>query len=323
MAKPTSKKPSSSKPTETAAAGGAAARPREQTRYTLASLIPHAVHVNAVIRNLLVRGRKEESLVTLGARIDSANILGAIPGFFGSVIEIYGELTQAQQDLLTGYSPVLNAILADEALKLEKRKQAFDASGHKGAATRVHSRTAARDAMTKGIAVRDQAATIVRPFLGEDADVAALKQQKGTAETYQSLATGLGAIATLIEDQRKSGPDMAEAMDELKLTAAYVAELRQTARTVEETGKAAEAATPEPRVSQRQLDLQDGVVLHFVTIIYRAFRAGRKRDGSILLPKLGAMAPVVVGYARASKEDEAPVEPPAGENGEDDGDDEG
>jgi hypothetical protein len=205
------------------------------------------------------------------------------------VREIHNRLDPGQRKLFVGYTPSFDAILIDETAKLRERKRLFDARPSAGAATQARQRKALRQLMSAGMALRDQAAVAMRDILGASEDAAELETMKGTADTADRLAVGLERIANLIEIHYRRDHEIAELFDQVQLNAEYVIELRQTGVTLRTTSSAADFASPETRVTQRMLDVQDGVVLHLMGLIYRAFREAHNRDQAILLPPLGRL----------------------------------
>jgi hypothetical protein len=246
---------------------------------------------NDRLRHLLYRNVPEARLLALGKRVDSDDILEAIPEFLGTVRDIHAQLEPGQRKLFVGYTPAFDPILIDETAKLRERKRLFDARPSAGAATQARQRKALRQLMNAGTALRDQAAVAMRDILGANDDAAELETIKGTAETADKLAVGLERIANLIEIHQRRDPEIAELFEEVQLTVEYVRELRETASTLRAASSAADFASPETRVTQRMLDVQDGVVLHLMGLIYRAFREAHNRDEAILLPPLGRLEP--------------------------------
>jgi hypothetical protein len=288
--------PRRSAPEAAAPRSGSAARrkappPPSGTRRTIDSLLELLGPPNDRLRQLLYRNVPEARLLALGKRVDSDDILDAIPEFLGMVREIHAQLAPGQRKLFVGYTPAFDPILIDETVKLRERKRLFDARPSAGAATQARQRKALRQLMSASTALRDQAAVAMRDILGASEDAAELETIKGTAETADKLAVGLERIANLIEIHHRRDSEIAELFDEVQLTAEYVTELRQTASTLRTTSSAADFASPETRVTQRMLDVQDGVVLHLMGLIYRAFREAHNRDQAILLPPLGRLAP--------------------------------
>jgi hypothetical protein len=142
--------------------------------------------------------------------------------------------------------------------------------------------------MTAGIAERDSVYDGLRNALG-DGVIAKLDELVGTAESADKLAAGLSALAGFIEDVSKKGAKSDRLLlEQYSVGAACATSLRERASQVQKTG--AVKATPGPRVTQRALDILDGRVLTLIEKGMRAFRAARRADSSILLPRLNKIA---------------------------------
>ncbi|HEX2574268.1 MAG TPA: hypothetical protein VH877_32270 [Polyangia bacterium] len=241
----------------------------------------------------LLRRVREVTLVASGQRVDTRDILESVPGLVVSSRSIYSQLTQQQQRLCVGYSERLDTLLLHEALKLRDLKREYDLQSRLGAASRAVRRMAAREALQEGTALRNQAVTALRSVLGDDdASLIEVQESKGAAETAEQVADSLECLADLVEEQLQEDEDTAALMEELRLTADYAVEIRHAADWVREAVRADEISIPVVPVSQRRVDLQDGIVLHLISMIVRAFRAAQGRDHTIAQPALGALSPV-------------------------------
>lgn len=184
-------------------------------------------------------------------------------------------------------------------------KAKHDAQKAKAAGFRADRESAWANEKTSAIVERDLTYDGLRNALGEGV-VAELSAIVGTAETPEKLATGLESLAGLIDDRIKKGDEEdVHALAQWGVGAERAAHLRQKAKTVREAG--AIAATPERRVSQRALDLQDGRVLFVIGKVLRAFRAANRTDASILVPSLNKIAWKFEIRGRSPKQPAAPA----------------
>ena len=265
---------------------------KPHTLDTLATGIgPALAPVDEKLLATLLRRVREVTLVASGQRVDTRDILESVPGLVVSARSIYTQLTQQQQRLCVGYSERLDTLLLHESLKLRDLKREYDLQSRIGAASRAVRRLAAREAIQEGTALRNQAVAALHSVLGdEDASLVEFQESKGAAETAEQVADSLESLADLLEEQLQGDEDTAALMEELRLTADYATEIRQAADWVREAVRADEVSIPVVPVPQRRVDLQDGIVLHLISIIARAFRAAQGRDHTIIQPELGALS---------------------------------
>lgn len=244
----------------------------------------------------LLRRVREVTLVASGQRVDTRDILESVPGLVVSSRSIYTQLTQQQQRLCVGYSERLDTLLLHESLKLRDLKREYDLQSRLGAASRAVRRMAAREAIQEGTALRNQAVAALHSVLGDDdASLIELQESKGSAETAEQVADSLECLADLVEEQLQGDEDTAALMEALRLTADYAIEIHQAADWVREAVRADEISIPVVPVSQRRVDLQDGIVLHLISVIVRAFRAAQGRDHTITQPALGTLSTILGG----------------------------
>lgn len=236
-----------------------------------------------------------------GRRTDSPTLYDSVPGFLAAVTESLAALKGAQQKKLVGFDRAWLPVLAHEARSLRSLNQRFSAQD--AAATRelAKRRQSAADAWTSCVAIRDQAARLLRRAARSRAEGRAqINDAVGTAESITTLVTGTNAIAdTLAEFLAEKDPDtqmptvLARLLVRSKLDDDYVAELRQTAKDANDRDAEAKA-TKADLVTQDEVDLQDGRVMRVAEWIWRAFREASNRDGAIRVPSPGAMESLFV-----------------------------
>jgi hypothetical protein len=252
--------------------------------WTLDSLAAVIGAPDATQRKLLFRAVTEEKLVAAGRAVDSDRIIDAVPGFVASVRAIVEKNGAVP---IHGYSPKQDAIVVHETVKLRGLKQAFDAQAQQGAGSKASRRAAAREAFAAAITLRDQAYQAVVPLLTE-VEQAEIDASFGTAGSAQELKRGLDAVALSVE-KLIAHKEFASELEEMHLHADLARQLRERAALAVSTEQASTAATPEHRVTQRELDTQDGVVLHVIGVIYKAFKAASASHPTLVLPNLGAL----------------------------------
>lgn len=231
-------------------------------------------------------------LLAFGRRADSAVLYGGIPTFVSSVRDIWGGLSNAKRDAVIGYAEEFLPVLVRDGVSLRELHGRFSKQGPKVAIEVARRKESARLAFTLGRGLRDQGARMLRRVTrGKAEDSSSLETSIGTATDATQLAAGLTFVADEIERHLQSGSAVRRSlMARIKMTAAYVQQLRKAAASVVTTDSAASAASREG-VSQEDLDQADGRVMHVVDWVYRAFKEANELDESIRVPDLGTLAP--------------------------------
>ncbi|WP_437878344.1 hypothetical protein [Sorangium sp. So ce513] len=232
-------------------------------------------------------GIPEEDLVAEGTRIDSQSLIDDVPHFVASARRILGSLSEAQRSRVRMPEALLPLLVA-EAGRLQAMKRSHDAAAAEVAGARAALEAQGRSAMRDGIGERDLCYDGLRNALGARR-MARVDAIVGRADSPESLARGLEALASFIDETRRADPVQdAQLLEDYGVGAACAASLRATAQRVRGIGSVQVAAGR--RVTQRALDLQDGRVAIVIEKILRAFRAARRVDGTILVPELNKAA---------------------------------
>lgn len=232
-------------------------------------------------------GIPEEDLVTEGTRIDSQSLIDDVPHFVASARRILGSLSEAQRAKVRMPAALLPLLVA-EAGRLQAMKRSHDAAATEAAGARAALEVQGRSAMRDGIGERDLCYDGLRNALGARR-MARVDAVVGRADSPESLAKGLEALASFIDETRRADPAQdAKLLEDYGVGAECAAALRTTAQRVR--GVASVQIAAGRRVTQRALDLQDGRVAVVIEKILRAFRAARRVDGTILVPELNKAA---------------------------------
>ncbi|KYG04997.1 hypothetical protein BE21_43450 [Sorangium cellulosum] len=232
-------------------------------------------------------GIPEEDLVAEGTRIDSQSLIDDAPHFVASARRILGSLSGSQRAKVRMPDALLPLLVA-EAGRLQAMKRAHDAEATEAAGARAALEVQGRSAMRDGIGERDLCYDGLRNALGARR-MARVDAVVGRADSPESLAKGLEALASFIEETRRADPvHDAQLLEDYGVGADCAASLRATAQRVR--GIASVQVAAGRRVTQRALDLQDGRVAVVIEKILRAFRAARRVDGTILVPELNKAA---------------------------------
>lgn len=242
---------------------------------------------------LVFKGYDAEKGLLLGQRTATERILDTAPGFVRSVEALWDSFSHTQRRTLVGYTPAVLSVLLAECAALKVCNSRYDLAAQRSLATRAQRESAARDAMRKGRDLRDQVGATLRTLHGASAlSDDGVSRAFSSAETAEDLALRLCDVARYIERTLAAvDAETREAYAALLLDDALVAEIRGQAAEVRATA-ADLNDTEDMRVCQRQLDLQDGRVLHVIGMIHGAFRGAARRDATMLAPDLGALSPI-------------------------------
>lgn len=268
-------------------------------RFTLDGLYTIVGSVDERVVKALFAKADQDTMFGEGLRVDSQRILDAVPRFCGQAREIWANLTPQQKRLVVGYTSEFDPVLIRETIILRDLKARHDDRFQACSGSRLRRKVEARQAAQDGITLRDQAVQSLRTMLGRTSpEWVGLEDSIGTAETAEKLARGLEWLSQAMLEVRKSAsPELLKLMDLTGLGADYASDLAAAAKAVRDTAAAASLTpTADTRVTQRQLDVQDGRVLYVVGLIYRAFRAANRRNPAILVPELGPLASFFVPH---------------------------
>jgi hypothetical protein len=245
--------------------------------------------------------------LALGQKVATERILRVVPGFVQRAAQAWAALSPAQRERVVGFRPVLFTVLLDEAATLRALNERYDRAAKSDALSRAQAVTNATESERDA---RDLYGR-VRATVGEyttAAQWAALgfdTLPESPADADQ-LAQALGTLATQVGAWHATlDPEVREACEEINLGEALVASLREAAEAVRRTQAEAAGFTAQTRVTQRQLDVQDGRVLHMVRRVFNAFRRAARRDDSVVVPDLDELTNVFVRDRRAKASDDA------------------
>lgn len=281
--------------------------------HTLASLGEALGKPDEAFRGLLFRNHPESELYEWGVAATSEDILEDTPRFLTSSLRILASLPPARQAVVK-LPPAIFALMADEAAT----DAAMLADHSTVADTEMEAlkerERKAKQTMSAAIAARNSAVGGLRHALG-DARVAPIRPAASDASTPVALAGGMRRVSSFITKIIEEGSDDDRtAIDAFGVGEACAEELEAHAKAVLDT--TTKTAGTGKRVSQRQLDIQDGRVLVLMDIVLRAFRLARRTDKAILLPELSRLASLFDTRARAAAKEngEAPADPEDGSN---------
>jgi hypothetical protein len=234
------------------------------------------------------RGRSTE-LVSIGTKILSARIVTDIARLYAQAFDFWKGATDSQKKTLRGFSLPLLALAVHQGLVLEQMFEASQVAGQSDDETRATSEKGALDAFQRSIVLRDQAYTALRGAAGrKDALVTSLDAVVGDAKTGASLARGLDSLARLLRGWLATGGPLAQRLALASLDEAFAVELEHAAEAVRGSEAKARRRSAVAKVTQAQLDRQDGINMVLLGQVIRAFEHAHDRDPTI--PRLVPIA---------------------------------
>ncbi len=288
-------KPSAKKPI---AAGGALVASDASTR-TLQSLAATLGAPSDALSALLFGSRTEDDLHSEGTSWASEDILSSVPAIIEFVVDQWSELDAASRRAIRGFCLDVAALAIQEAIALEGMLARAPMRG--GIEVKRRSLAVQR---SETIAMRQQALDVLSsyvPATGKLRD--AIDAGAGTAASNIELGNGLLALATLVEQAVSSAADDAgrEALSAVGVDADYAAELRAAASAVKTLDASVVGGDSGQRITQAQLDTQDGRVMHVIEVIARAHAAAHRRKASIKMPPLGKLSRLLGSHRAPAK----------------------
>ena len=294
-------KPATKAKISTAAA--ASATPKEVT-YNLDQLQQTLGAPSAAITTVLLGSRTDDDFLALGTSFSTSDILESAPRFLGTAQAYFASSTPAARKRLVGISPDVFALAVGESITLRSKLRDFRSSAGASATTR---RDKLRAAVSESRAKRDQVLSTlggVVPSKGKLRDK--LQSSAGPAPTPEEVAVALDTLSDVVTLILKSTDDATRgAYSAIGIDDALAESLQSQAKALRAADDVATGGDPSKSVSQRELDLQDGRVLHVITHIYRAFREAHGITATVVQPPLGRLRRL----ASRPKQSTAPAKP--------------
>jgi len=309
MAKKTSNPPTNETPPAAAPTGGA--------DYALEPLAKEAGKADAALLAALLAGTTEAQLVEAGRKIETSRIVIDAARLYGQAWEFFRKASPAQRKKLRGISQPFLALAIHQALALERLLARHQGQQESDASARATQDTAAQAAAAEGLALRDQAAAVLRGVALHDATAEAeVDAAVGTAEDATALARGLEGLAAVLRRWlAKKDAAVAARLGLANADADYAAELEAAAKAVRQTGAAARNRKADAKLAQGELDRADGLNLLLLGQTIRAFESAHDLDPTI--PRLAPISTRRIFFAhrtrpKAAPAPEAPPTAPAG-----------
>ena len=285
---PATKSAAKKLPASKEADASAASAETVEVSYNLDQLHQTLGAPSAAIATVLLGSRTEDDHLALGTSFATSDILDSVPRFLGTAYAYYAGATVAARKRLIGISPDVFALAVSESIVLRGKLRDFRSSAGASATTR---RDKLRTALAESRAKRDQVVTAVSgvvPAKGKLRDK--LETSAGPAPTPEEVAVALDTLSDVVTLVLKSATEETRAAySAIGIDAALAESLQAQAKALREADDVATGGDPSKSVNQRDLDTQDGRVLHLITHIYRSFREAHGISATVVQPPLGRL----------------------------------
>lgn len=237
------------------------------------------------------QGYNPDEGIVLGRRVATERITSSVPRFVVSVEACWNALSPTRRARVVGYHPGLLPVLVAETVKLRALSVRYDRTARVGAMSRAQCKALAKDALRTGRDRRDAVVRGASCYVATDAQYDTLSTAKDSAETPERLAQSMEAVAAwLMGWLGGMRADARQVFEQMGFHEASAAALRTGAQAIRDTQADLDALGNATHVTQRQLDEQDGRVLHLVGTIWTAFACASREDEGVVLPDLDALA---------------------------------
>jgi hypothetical protein len=281
---------------------------------TLDGLAKRLGNPNPTAARVAFRGYDASAGLDQGKDVATERILRAVPVFVGSVTALWAALTDAQRKKVLGYTEAFLPVLVSETVKLQALNARYDRVARLASVSRSHCEAVAGEQLREARDLRDQVLRVLSEFVPPSPQSVALKVAARGAETADKLGVALEALGDWIREWLAASPADERALyATMGFDAALADELGQQADRVREAQADLDAIAGDTRVTQRELDAQDGRVLHVVGVIHQAFRSAVRRDPTIVAPDLADLDTVFERAPRGPRttDEDTPATPPA------------
>lgn len=291
-----------------AAKPAAASAAPEEVSYNLDQLHQTLGAPSSAITAVLLGSRTDDDFLALGTSFASSDILESVPRFLGTAHAFYASSTATARKRLIGLSPDVFALAVSESITLRGKLRDLRSSAGASATTR---RDKLRAAVSESRGKRDQVLTTlsgVVPAKGKLRDK--LESSAGPAPTPEEVAVALDTLGEVVASVLKAATDdTRSAYASLGIDDALAESLQAQAKTLREASDVASGGDPIKSVNQRELDIQDGRVLHLITHIYRAFREAHGITATVVQPPLGRLRRLATKSSARTAPTKSPAKP--------------
>jgi hypothetical protein len=277
------------------------------THETIESLRAKHGAPNPVLRRVLFDAFDPDEGLALGRKVASERILTAVPGYAQNVVLSWEALSPERRAKVLGFQPGMVAVLLDETSTLRDSNRRYDARARASAMGREAREAEAREALRLGRAAGEQTLRVALRWTPKaHLTLAPLPGAVEGAQNPDALANTLDTLASWLTVWRRTwSEEDREVYEGVGFVSDLAGSLHASATRVRDTQEVLAAAADTLPASQRELDAQDGRVLHVVELIHNAFQQAARHDAQIVVPDLGELTSV---FERAKAKPEAKPE---------------
>ncbi|MDC0746388.1 hypothetical protein [Polyangium mundeleinium] len=225
-------------------------------------------------------------LMERGSQIRSEKILTDLVRFGGILGEFWPKATAAQKRHVLGFSEPLLKVFVHSGKKLADMVAQFDATEDDREVSRAAAHAVADRTYKEGMEDRERLVTALEgvahlePGLEER-----ISKATGRVTDFTTLAQSLTALTKIAKDIRQNPlSKAARQLEDGGLDSAQILAFEDVAANVKSTGALASGARTKGKITQADLDLQDGICLALMERVMKIVNRAHERDPSI--PKL-------------------------------------
>ncbi|MFO0609839.1 MAG: hypothetical protein U0324_42165 [Polyangiales bacterium] len=264
------------------------------THETLESLCAKHGAPSPALRRVVFSTFDPEEGLALGRKVATERILAAVPGFAQNVVISWEALPPERRAKLIGFQPAMVAVLLDETASLRDVNRRYDARARANAMGREARDADAREALRAGRAAGEHLLRVAQRWApAAYLTRAPLPGSIEGAQNPDALANTLDTLASWLAAWRATwGDDDRAVYEGLRFAPELPKSLHDAATRIRDTQDVLAAAADTMPASQRELDVQDGRVLHVVELIHGAFQQAARNDAQVVAPDLGELTSV-------------------------------
>ncbi len=278
---------------------------------TLDALRARIGEADATVTAVAFHGYDAQEGLTEGQAVASERILEATPAFVAAIDHTWNTLVLDSRKQVKGFVHGFLATLVTEGMALRDLNARYDREARVAKLSRAECEQAATTTLREGREARDEARSLTKRFV-PPSEQAPLEESARGAETATEIALGCEMLSNWLARWLGAMPaDVRAVYEAMGFDGAMVTGLRTRAAAMREAQENLDALNRTLPVTQRQLDEQDGRVLHLIGIVHAAFRAASKTVKGVAPPPLGALRSYFERPSGRRAAADKPADPPA------------